>query len=523
MSPAERWTRLKAIVAGALDVSGEERAAFVDEACARWPELRADMDRLLEAASAAGAFIDVPYAARPVESEHASQEPTDPAVGPDARLGPYRIVREIGRGGMGVVYLAERADATFERQVAIKVVAGLLARPHLMARFAVERKILAGLEHPNIARLLDAGATGEGLPYVVMEYVDGRPIEEYCRVTNAPVRRRLEMFCRICDAVQYAHQRLIVHRDLKSGNILVTDDGEPKLLDFGIAKLLGDAALTDDARTATGQRLLTPAYASPEQIRGDAITTAVDVYALGVLLYHLLTGHSPYRVTTSLPHEVARAICEQDPEPPSRVARPASLDADLDTIVLKALQKDPERRYTSVLQFAEDIQRHLDSRPVLARRDSATYRIRKFAARHRLGVAVAGLAVTAMLAGIWAIAWQARIAQVERERAERRFGEVRTLANSFLFQFHDAIENLSGSTPARVLVVDTALQYLERLEQDSEGDRSLQRELAAAYERLGNVQGRPVFASLGRTSDAEASYRKALRIRERLVADDPGD
>ena len=435
-----------------------------------------------------------------------------------ARIGAYKVVREIGHGGMGTVYLAERDDEHYHQQVAIKLINPGLGGEIIRRRFRNEMQILADLNHPNIARLFDGGETAGGVPYLVMEYVDGTPINVYCNEHNLSTEQRLKLFCTVCDAVQYAHQHLIIHRDIKPGNILVTSEGLPKLVDFGIAKLLGGTA---DAG-ATAMPFMTPEYASPEQVRGTSVTTATDVYSLGVVLYELLSGRLPYRFKSRVPHEVAQAICEQDPERPSTTRR-KRLHADLDNIVLMAMRKEPARRYGTAQQFAEDIQRHLEGRPVRARHDTFSYRAGKFIRRQKVAAGAAALIAITLLVGIIATAWQARVARAERARSERRFNEVRQLANSFVFEVHDAVANLPGSTTARSLIVQRGLNYLDSLSRDAGGDRGLQRELAAAYEKLGAVQYTPTVAHLGDLPGALESHRKAAALREALVASDPSN
>jgi serine/threonine protein kinase len=465
----------------------------------------------------------------------------------------------------------------------------------------MERQILATLEHPNIAQLLDGGTTADGLPYFVMEYVQGQPLTEYCDAREISLTERLKLFLSVCAAVQHAHQKLIVHRDLKPSNILVTADGVPKLLDFGIAKLL-DPALSPMpvTRTQTSMRMMTPDYASPEQVRGLPVTAASDVYTLGVILFELLTGTRPYQFETYSPAEIERAICDTEIERPSALAErvraesgmtnernssfrlhPSSLKGDLDNIALMALRKEPERRYQSVEQLAEDIRCYLQGRPISARRESALYRTGKFVRRNKLAVAAATLVFFSLLGGIVTTTRAARIAETERaraeanlaeaqtqraeadrqrliaeeqraraeaeadeanlqrqiaeaqraeadaqrrnaetqqERAERRFAQVRKLANTFLFDFHDKIAALPGSTEAREMVVKTALEYLDSLAKEAEGDVSLQNELAAAYLRIGDVQGFPRQANLGHTDAALVSYRRSLELFERLRA-----
>jgi len=583
--PPQRWQQIEALLQSALERKPDQRAAFLAEACADDASLRIEVESLIACEESAANFIEAPVfkavAASGVEDQ------VTPVAG--RRLGPYEIIREIGHGGMGVVWLAERADGQFSKQVAIKLVKRGMDTEEIVRRFRHERQILASLEHPHIARLLDGGTTDDGLPYFVMEYTEGRPIDKYCDHYQLNTVERLKLFRAVCSAVHHAHQRLVIHRDLKPSNILVTPEGVPKLLDFGIAKLLRpDLSLHMIGATMPGLRLMTPHYASPEQVRGEPITTASDVYSLGVLLYELLTGHCPYRLKGDLPHEIARAIGEEEPEKPSaavgrveKMATPQSvsktregqpeklrrrLKGDLDNIVFMALRKEPQRRYTSVEQFSEDIRRHLAGLPVIARKDTLGYRTTKFIKRHKMGMAAAALIVLTLLGGIVATAWQARLAQnqrlraeaeqakaeaqravaeaertraereqqqaveeraraeierlkaeTERARAERRFNDVRQLANSFLFEFHEAIKHLPGATRARSLLAKRALEYLDSLAREASRDLSLRRELAVSYEKVGEVQGNSQEGYLGDTAAALQSYRKALAIRQALL------
>ncbi|MGP1310200.1 MAG: serine/threonine protein kinase, partial [Phycisphaerales bacterium] len=401
--------------------------------------------------------------------------PSTAAVDPmPERIGDYRIIEEVGRGGVGVVYLAEKQSAGVRTRVALKVLKRGMDTDDLLRRFELERQLLAALDHPNIARLLDAGATEDGRPYFVMEHIKGRPLDRYCDENRLSIRQRLELFKQICSAVQFAHQNLVVHRDIKPGNILVTDSGQPKLVDFGIAKLLNpNLSPVEYEPTAAYVRLMTPEYASPEQVRGDQISTSSDIYSLGVVLFELLTGKRPYRLPSRVLDEVRRIICEEEPERPStavtklepagakaptsappsgphstrgpssrsaaggttvltgtsrrdteRLAR--RLTGDLDNIVLKALRKEPNRRYPSAEQFALDIQRHLEGFPVTARPDTASYRARKFIQRHRAGVTAASLVAASLLIGLIGTTYYARESQralhretIQRENADR--------------------------------------------------------------------------------------------------------
>jgi non-specific serine/threonine protein kinase/serine/threonine-protein kinase len=454
---------------------------------------------------------------------------------------------------MGSVYLAVRDDKEFRKRAAIKLIRRGMDTDEILLRFRTERQILAGLTHPNIAGLLDGGTTDDGLPYFVMEYVEGIPVDAYCDEQKLNTIDRLKLFRTICSAVHAAHQNLVVHRDLKPGNILVTADGNPKLLDFGIAKLLNpEMAPHTVAATALNQRPMTPAYASPEQIRGGSITTSSDIYSLGVILYRLLTGHSPYRLKDQT-LDLERIICEQEPEKPSTaisrveeissggasiILTPESvsktrddepdklrrrLRGDLDNIILMAMRKEPQRRYASVDQFSEDIRRYMDGLPVIARGASLGYRSAKFVKRNKTLVAAAALLLLTLVGGIIATTREAQIARIERARAERRFNDVRKLANSFMFEMHDAIQNLPGSTRARSLLVTRALEYLDSLAQEAGNDTSLQRELATAYQKVGDVQGNPYVGNLGDRAGALSSYKKAMAIRESIYKAAPAD
>ncbi len=517
----ERWQQVKRIATEALERDPATRAAFVAQACAGDATLQREVNLLL--AQDAQSIDELAADARTqMQTEH------DPRL-IGQRLGAYQILSEIGRGGMGAVYLAQRVDGQFDKKVAIKILKRGTDTDEVLRRFRAERQILARLEHPNIARLLDGGVTDEGLPYFIMEYVAGKPLKEFC-LTNAPsIDERLRLFLKICAAVQFAHQNLIVHRDLKPGNILVTEDGEPKLLDFGIAKLLAPG---DDALQVTmmEHQRLTPAYASPEQVRGEAITTGSDIYALGTLLYEILTGQNAHRFSTPHPQptELLRVVAEQEPLRPSAAASDAPtqcrLRGDLDNIILKALRKEPARRYDSVGSLAEDIRRHLENRPVLARQDTLSYRASKFIQRNKLGVAAAVLILLSLLAGVIATSWEAHQARLDKRQTERRFAQVRKLAHSILFDYHDDIAALPGSTKVRARLVRDALEYLDNLSREAGNDTSLLRELAAAYAKVAAVQGGAATSShallslsnLGDTKGALESQLKAMTIWERV-------
>ncbi len=529
---SDRHQRLTDLLDEALQLPPSERQAFLVSACHGDVELQREAESLLLSFEQANSFIEAPVFAGASDFLLADDPPME-----GRQIGHYKIVRELGRGGMGAVYLAMRADE-YREQVALKIVKRGMDTDFVVRRFRHERQILASLNHPNIARLLDGGTTEEGLPYFVMEYIEGEPIDQYCDHHNLTIQERLKLFRIVCAAVQYAHQNLVIHRDLKPGNILITADGTVKLLDFGIAKILNPEISQTIEKTATLMRLMTPEYASPEQVRGELVTTTSDVYSLGVVLYELLTGHRPYRITSILPSDIERIICEQEPtrpsaavmrsETPNTAHSPSSLrtphsalrnlKGDLDNIILMALRKEPLRRYASVEQFSEDIRRHLEGLPVSARSDTFSYRTGKFIQRHKAGVAAAALIVLSLIAGLITTVWQARRAQAQQAKAERRFNDVRKLANAYLFEFHDAIAELQGATQARALVVKRALEYLDSLAQETSDDRGLQQELAAAYLKVGDVQGRPGHGSLGDKEGALTSYRKALAIYEALAA-----
>ena len=515
--------RVAEIVEAALERAPAERAQFLNTACGDDIALRAEVESLLGFQNQARDFIESP--AYEIASRILVEQ--DGELTPGQTLGDYQVLSLLGEGGMGEVYLA--TDKKLERQVAIKVVKHGVGSASVLHHSRKEEKILAGLNHPNIARLYGAEVTTSGLAYFVMEYVDGRRLDQYCREQELSIADRLAIFRKICAAITYAHQNLIVHRDIKPANIRVTADGEPKLLDFGIAKLLDPETSTAGELTMTFAAVMTPEYASPEQIRGENITTATDVYSLGVVLYELLTAQRPYNIKSRNPTEIARVICEYQPARPStavakfeaansdRAIRDRkSLRGDLDNIVLKALRKEPGRRYLSVAQLSDDIRRYLDGRPVSARKDTFNYRAIKFIKRNKLAVGAATVIVLSLIGGIAATAVEARRANQQRARAEKRFNDVRRLANSLMFEIHDSVKDLQGSTPTRRLIVSRALEYLDSLAGEATDDPQLQRDLASAYEKIGDIQGNPYSANLGDLDGALNSYRKALGIRGKI-------
>lgn len=480
----------------ASTLADNERDSYLERHCPD-AELRELLESLLERGeSAAGSPLEAivgAFAAQLAEGD----DPDEWRIG--SQIGPWRIESILGRGGMGAVYLGVRADGAFQHKVAIKLIRGGAGSTATLRRFRQERQILASLQHTNIARLLDGGALDDGTPYLVMEYVEGTPLTAWCREHETTITERLRLFQQVCAAVDYAHRNLIVHRDLKPGNILVTSDGTPKLLDFGIAKLLD----TDSGQTITMAGALTPQYASPEQVRGETITTASDVYSLGVVLYELLTGRLPYTIANLSGIEIDKAVCQTQPAAPG-------LHNELDHILLMALRKEPERRYHSVQQFADDIACYLSDLPVRARPDTTWYRTRKYVRRHWAGLLAASIAVTAICVGAGVAVYQARI-------AKRQFEQIRQLAGRFLFEFHDAIAGTPGTVKARQMIVSTSLDYLTQLGANASRDPSLQWELAVAYSKVAAAQ-HSVGPSLGLPRDAAASLEKAIALARLLDA-----
>lgn len=516
---ARSWDIVGDILTRAIELPEEARAAFISQASEGDPTLQAEVASLLEAHQRAGRFLEIP-AVELVTPPDSAETGADPRIG--EQIGPYRIVARIGAGGMGEVYRAVRADGQYDRAVAIKLVRFGWKSAEMVERFRRERQILAALESPNIARLYDGGTTADGVPYVVMELVEGIRIDLYCREHGLSIPARLELYGHVCEAVQYAHQRLVVHRDIKPANILVTENGVPKLLDFGIARALEETG----AREATKAVMMTPHYASPEQIRGGPITTASDIWSLGVVLYQLLTDQLPFAAERS--HEVSDQIFNSTPPLPSAALRSAGQRPygrawrDLDNIVLKALRKEPGRRYATVQQLADDIARYQAGSTVSATPDSISYRLRTFARRHRVGVLMSIGALVLVSTGIALDVHEATLAAANGRRAERRFEDVHRLATSLVFELHDAIHDLPGSINARRLLTDRATRYLDDLAAEANGDPALQRDLAAALVRLGDVQGDPFGASLGDSAAAERSYGKAVALSEAVLAHTPG-
>ena len=516
MSATARWQRVRELFHACIELDPAQRDALLRQECAADASLKAEVESLLASLAASSTFMETPAAA--------AFSPSDEPSWIGRTLGNYKIISLLAAGGMGEVYRAIRADGLYPQAVAIKLIRRELAGQVMLSRFRAEREILAALQHPNIARILDAGITEAGLPYIVMELVEGEPIDRYCEHHGLSVRQRLELFMDVCAAVHFAHQHLTVHRDLKPGNILVTHDGVVKLLDFGIAKVL-DAG--SSAAALTLQHAMTPEYSSPEQIRGEPITTATDIYSLGVILYRLLTGRSPYRSLHTDPYALAREVCDTEPVKPSaNVAQELAfsgrqLAGDLDSIVLMALRKERDRRYESAQQFSADVQRYLDNRTVAARPRTWAYSASRFIARNRAVSLASALLAVVLVAGILATQRQARIAAAERDRAQRHFDSVRQLANSFMFDIHDEIAKLPGSIKARQLLVNKALTYLDLLAHEPGSDAALQLELAEAYVRVGRVQGQVGYNNLGDHAAALKSFQQAIALLEHALGNDP--
>ncbi len=525
---AEHEQRVADIVEAALEKELGDCASFLDVACVDDSALRKEVESLLYFREQATGFIEEPVASSAVELFAETLE--DDRAGQS--FGAYQVVREIGRGGLGAVYLAARSDDEFRKEVALKVIRRGLDTDDILRRFRLERQILAQLEHPNIARLLDGGTTDDALPFFVMEHIQGEPINAYCDSRHLGLTARLELFRKVCAAVSYAHQNLVIHRDLKPSNILVTAEGEPKLLDFGIAKVLtpeGDFV----TRTIPALRVMTPEYASPEQVRGEAMTTASDVYSLGVILYELLAGGKPYRLTTHQADEVSRAISTQEPIRPSVALRGASfqlagsrdlksratsLKGDLDNIILMALRKEPQRRYPSVERFSEDIRRHLAGLPVEARHDTFAYRAQKFVQRNKTGVAAAAIVFVTLVAGIVVTLFQAERVVAERNRARKEAAKASRI-NTFL-QDVLAFSNPSWQSSNPNLTRDpTVADALKIAGERAESQLADQPEvLAAVQDTLGRT-----YTGRGKLDLAERFLRAALETRLRVLGPDDQD
>jgi eukaryotic-like serine/threonine-protein kinase len=490
---AETWQQVRDAFGAAIALQGPER-----EAClAAFPStIRDEVASLLAAHEQAGEFLES-------EAVH---------IAPNTRIGPFVVSHQIGEGGMGSVYLARREQGGFDQRVALKLVSSPLVSADTERRFAMERHTLARLNHPNIVRILDGG-DWQGRRYFVMEFVDGLPITEFARTLS--LSAKLALFRTVCAAIHFAHQNLIVHRDIKPGNVLVTAAGDVKVLDFGIAKLL-------DQKPGTATTRLHPMSldcASPEQIKGLPVTTATDVYSLGVLLYELLTGVSPQGGPDTTLDQAVRRICETVPDRPS--AHKEGLSADLDSIVLRAIQKDPLQRYASAQEFSDDVERFLAGQPVIAQEASFRYVARKFVSRHKLALAASAASIALIMAGAGAAFWQARVASHERVLAQRRFEETRKLARTVIFDMQSQLAQLPGALPVRQKMIAQTLTYLESMARDAGGNPELLLDIAGSYARVGNIQGGVGEFNLGNADGADLSWQKSLDVLDRVLAKSP--
>lgn len=514
---AERWRRVGELFHQLVELDAEERRRCVAEVSGDDPSLAAELEQLLafDRETGPGALAVQPHPQSDRDGELGAE------ILPGARVGPWEIGSEIARGGMGIVYRARRADGAFEREVAVKVIRPDRANAALGARFVEERRLLGGLDHPGIARLLDAGES-EGRLYLVLDLVEGPTLDGWAR--GRPLSDRLRLFLAVCEAVEHAHRRLVLHRDIKPANIRVDEQDRPKLLDFGIARLIG--VDEHSAMTRQGLRALTPEFASPEQLRGEALTTASDVYSLGVVLFELLTDERPYRLApTTSPEERARRICLEGAPLASAVLRrrheggPSSrpVRGDLDAIGLRALEPDPDLRYATATELADDLRRHLAGHPIHARMPSLLERCAKFVRRNRGPVAAAAATALALLIATGVSLDQAARARAERSRAEATVADLRRLANVLLFDVHDSIAPLAGATSARKLLVQTGVAYLAALERDAARDPVATRDLARAYTRLATLQRATTAASLGETANAMKSFERAIALWQALA------
>lgn len=497
----DHWAAVRALFDEAVALPAAERREFLDSITAP-AAVRDEVASLLAHADEDG-----------TDSQGFLASPAEPAralLPPGLRLGAWEITALLGTGGMGEVYGARRADGAYEARAAVKLLRSGLDSAGVLRRFAQEQRALARLDHPHIARLLDAGRAPDGRPYFVMEQVDGQPLDRAAQ--GLPLRERLGLFLQLADAVAHAHRQLLLHRDLKPGNVLVTAAGELKLLDFGIAKAIDPLEADGGDATLAGERPFTPHYASPEQVRGEPVGTPTDQYSLGVLLYLLLAGQRPYGRDATTAMSASRAVLEETPAP-----LPAGTPYDLVLIVGRALQKTPEDRYPSVEALAADLRAHLEGRPVSVRRPSWGYLASRFVRRHRGAVAGSALAVLALVGGTAVALWQARVAEAARAAAEQRFVQVRQLANQLVFKYHDQIENLPGATKAREMLLTDAAAFLDQLRQAASDDPGLAEELAGTYYRISRLQGADQSINTGEHAAAEANLDKALALTRYYV------
>ena len=533
LSP-DRWNEIDALFDAALDRPPEQRGAFLRERCGADEALFDAVCDLLEASDAAD-FLDT----SPAEQHRSAVRNALSDVfnwSPEAleghRVGPYRLCGELGRGGTGVVYRAEREDGVFDQTVAIKLLAHRATTDGMLHRFEQEQQVLASLRHPHIAQLYTGGLTDDGQPYFVMEYVDGQPLDAYCDRRRLTIHKRLELFVTVVEAVQFAHRNLVVHRDIKPSNILVTRDGLVKLVDFGIAKMVDDDG---PGLTRTGERWMTPEYAAPEQIRGETITTATDIYQLGVVLYELLTGHRPFRAGHQSLYEIEKAVCEEDPTRPStifgrslsqrsngasgvasastarRMAMPElqkMLSGDLDTIVMTALRKEPQARYASAEAMITDIKRYLNQEPVEARQGTWAYRSRRFVRRHRWSVATGAAFIALLIAFVFVYTYRVT---AERDRAQREAEKSRQVSQFLVNLFEAGENNASADTLTAQDLLNRGLERTEELADQPLIQAQMLAAIGRAQERLGYYAG------------ADSLFQQALALRRQHLAPDHAD
>jgi eukaryotic-like serine/threonine-protein kinase len=514
---SNRWSLIEEIFQGALDRPLAERKQYLADACRNDPELRREIESLLAHDDDAESVL------RSLVADNV-KEMTESSIASDlgSQVGPYLLVRELDSGGMGVVHLAVRSDDQYFQIVAIKMIRKGLETAELVQRFRVERQILATLNHPNIGAILDGGETKDGRPFIVMEYVEGQPITLASEGRALSIRQRIELFRSLCSAVHYAHQKLIIHRDIKPSNVMVTPEGVVKLIDFGTSKPLEpQTVLSDSNPTESGFHLMTPDYASPEQVQGKQLTTATDIYSLGVLLFELLTGSRPYTLRDLSPAAAERALIEQHGRKPSsapNLSRRSRKDiaGDLDRIVLMAMNYSPAQRYLSVQHLEEDLLRYLQGRPIAARNASPLYTLKRLLQRNKT-VVLTAFAIAAVLIGSLAVYW------VQSRKADRRVAQVRTLANSAITDMTDKLQDSSASIETQAALFHSALTYLDELRRSTGNDPRLLLELSKAYVRVGDLEGSPFVANLGNSGTAVTSYQKAWQAAQEAHARMPGD
>ena len=523
----EEWGRLRPMLDAILDAPRDDRPKLLHAICPSDSDLRPQLERLLQLEPEADRTFDIGYWSAPASASG--------LIRAGSTLGDYRLLEEIGTGGMGTVYLSERADDSYRARVAVKIMRSSMASSDPERRFLQERQILAQLNHPGIAKLLDGGVCPDGRPYLVMEYVEGRPITTYCDENNLSIRERIALFRRVCNAVAAAHRMLVVHRDLKPDNILVNAEGHAKLLDFGIAKLVDP-----NSNVPNTVPLITPRYASPEQICGDSVATPADVYSLGALLYELLAGCTPHCTYDMPVHRAIRVILDTEPVLASNAAPETGSDiafarrcspralsgmlkGDLDTILARALHKQVDRRYQTVDAFSADLDRYLSGLPVLARGDSFGYRVSKFLRRNAHWVAVAALVFCVVVAS-FVLVWRSRqIAQAEQQIAHRRFDIGQKLVRSYIYELVPEVESIPGSSRARALMAKRTSEYLDAMATDAHLDPALLRDLAKAYRIYGLSLDNMGEQAMGDRHGAQLAFDKAVSIARKAFALDRSD